>query len=149
MIKTFTFIQLVPPQSTRLKLGTLAKAGQTTAHEKLRMYSLNKSSPKNFPRNPCTPPTPSRLLLPGCSPPLCSPAGLLDGKGWGDLLLPSLQSIQSILSSSTLLRLVPSPPPILHALQSHPSHFIPSVHKNFSTEVFYVDSLCHKFATFI
>ena len=45
--------------------------------------------PENFPRCPSTPPTPSRLLLPGCSPPLCSPAGLLDGKGWGDLL-PSL-----------------------------------------------------------
>ena len=58
--KAFTFVQLVPLQAQKW--------------------------PENFPRSPSTPPTPSRLLLPGCSPPLCSPAGLLDGKGWGDLL---------------------------------------------------------------
>ena len=45
---------------------------------------------KNFPQTPITPPTPSRLHLPGYSPPLRPPASLQDSKGWGDLLSCSL-----------------------------------------------------------
>ena len=41
-------------------------------------------------QSPSTPPTPSRLHLPGYSPPLRPPAGLQDGKGWGDLHSSSL-----------------------------------------------------------
>ena len=40
---------------------------------------------KKLTQSPNTPPTPSRLLLPGCWPPLRPPAGLQVGKGWGDL----------------------------------------------------------------
>ena len=49
----------------------LVEPGQSPAHRKRETDSLIKSvETKNFPTAPSTPPTPSRLLLPGYSPPL-------------------------------------------------------------------------------
>ena len=35
------------------------------------------------------------------------------------------------------------PPPVLHPLKPHTSHLVPSVHKNSTLEVFYIDPLGH------
>ena len=81
----------------------LVEPGQSPAHRKRETDSLIKSvETKNFPTAPSTPPTPSRLLLPGYSPPLRPPAGLQVGKGWGDLHPRTLQS----------------PPPLLYCILS-------------------------------
>ena len=57
----------------------LVEPGQSPAHRKRETDSLKKSvETKNFPTAPSTPPTPSRLLLPGyftSSPPPCWLAG--------------------------------------------------------------------------
>ena len=84
--KTFTFIWIFSSPSTRLKTGTSASrpfhSSQVIENWSFEMKTLTF---QKFILSPCTPPTPSRLLLPGCWPHLRPPAGLQDGKGWGDL----------------------------------------------------------------
>ena len=96
---TFTFLQRISSKFPFQKW-------LATGHNQEDVIQLDESSPprtdsscfpkypsrlfawkhsQKFAQNPSTPPTPSRLLLPGCSPPLRPPAGLQVGKGWGDL----------------------------------------------------------------
>ena len=108
----------------------IGQAGQSTAHKWLKIENLVwKPSDKNSPQSPSTPPTPSRLLLPGLSPPLCPPAGLQFGKvvGGPPFFYPS----------------IPSPPPVLHSIHSYTTHLIPPIHQNCPLKVFDVHSFCH------
>ena len=141
--KTFTFLQKSPwrPAFTRrMSPSSPPRTGSSCKiHLKLSLSTNNTLKwgfakqpltlfPK-IPQDPSTPPTPSRLLLPGYSPPLRPPAGLQDGEGWGDLL--------------SFSPLITAPPPVPHSLKSHSSKLISSVHQNWPLKVFNIHSFCH------
>ena len=82
---TFTFYKLTPP----IHLGQKLEHGQARPSPgsqviENRLLVWKQKSQKVNPK-PNTPPTPYRLLLPGCWPPHRPPAGLQVGKGWGDV----------------------------------------------------------------
>ena len=100
MNKTFTFLQRIsspphslsknslPPAIIRRMSSNLMKAplqeltpaaSQNTPPDSL----LESIFTKILTQSPSTPPTPSRLHLPGYYPPLLPPAGLQDGVGQG------------------------------------------------------------------
>ena len=106
------------------------QAGHSTAHKWLKFYPSHENSP--FPKihpkpqhtsNPLQAP-PARLFT--SSPPPCWLAG------W-----------QRVGGPPSSYPLIPSPSPILHSLQSHSTHLIPSVHQNLSLKVFNIHSSCH------
>ena len=145
MNKTFTFLQRIlspphslsknslPPAIIRRMSSNLMKAPlqelTPAASQNTPPDSLLESIHKNLTQSPSTPPTPSRLHLPGYSPPLRPPAGLQDGKGWGDL--------------HSSFPLIPSPSPVLHSVHTHTTHLIPSVHQNWPLKVLNIYSFCH------
>ena len=69
-------------------LGT-GQARQSLAHKWIKADNLKRSEneTKNFPLDPSTPPTPSRLLLPGISPPLRPLLTFRLAKGGGTSIL--------------------------------------------------------------
>ena len=84
--KTFTFIQISPLVPLGQPKTGPGRPNHSRAPKWMKTDSLYESkNHKKLTQSPNTPPTPSRLLLPGCWPPLRPPAGLQVGKGWGDL----------------------------------------------------------------
>ena len=104
--KTFTFLQKSPwrpafirrmspsspprtGSSCKIHLKLSLSTNKRRTHQATLTWGFAKQPLSLFPKipqDPSTPPTPSRLLLPGYSPPLRPPAGLQVGQGWGDLL---------------------------------------------------------------
>ena len=98
--KTFTFLQKSPWRPAFIRRMSPSSPPRTGSSCKIHLklsLSTNNTLKWGFakqpltlfpkiPQDPSTPPTPSRLLLPGYSPPLRPPAGLQVGQGWGDLL---------------------------------------------------------------
>ena len=145
MNKTFTFLQRIsspphslsknslPPAIIRRMSSNLMKAPlqepTPVASQNPPPDSLLESIHKNFnPKpqhtsNPLQAP-PARIL--SSSPPPCWLAG------W-----------KRVGGPPSSYPLISSPPPVLHSIHTHTSHFVPPVHQDRPLEVLNVDSLRH------